>query len=106
MFEKADADKDGLINQKDIINLITYDYEAMWRDIDDEGRLALKPYITEIANGSIRKIRGMNVDVMQQNIDWVEFKNFRQHLKREKEELELMMEARLVEQRKQELDDI
>ena len=68
--------------------MLKLDYEKLWKLINNDGRLMLAPLLTHIATETVKRIKGDKVDLSHAQVNWVEFKGFRQLLTQEKDQLE------------------
>ena len=96
-FVKVDKDNDGEIGQLEVIELIIIEYKRIHDQLDDMGKGLLRPAIKKVADYIINTI---NEDVHPANcrLNWEDIKPYRKLAGRQKDDLVVLMEARIVEQ--------
>ena len=99
-FDNADENGNGLIEKDELIKFIKFDYNEYFTELNEDNKRCLEPIVSSFADKVIRAIKGPNVDVNDVSINWVEFREYRQLLKKEKEALQENFEMRIVEQRR------
>ena len=83
-----------------MIKFIKFDWSEYFNELNEENNLELEPKIEEFAEKVFREIKGKDVDMEAEHINWPEFRTYRSLLVREKEILVQDFEARIFEQRR------